>query len=120
MSNRVNHRKLGRESSHRRALLRNLARDLVQHGQIKTTLSKAKELRPYIEKMVTTGKRGGLSNHRRIYTVLKSRELVRKFTGDIENLYKERKGGYTRVVKAGFRLGDSAPMACIAFIKSLL
>jgi large subunit ribosomal protein L17 len=109
-------RKLGRPSGHRRALFANLAAALIKHEQIKTTLPKAKDLRPYVEKLVTLGKRGDQHARRQAYAVLRNEAATSKLFGPLAERYKERKGGYTRVLKAGFRYGDMAPMAVIEFI----
>ena len=109
-------RKLGRPSGHRRALFANLAASLIKHEQIKTTLPKAKDLRPYVEKLVTLGKRGDQHARRQAYAVLRNAAATSKLFGPLAERYKERKGGYTRVLKAGFRYGDMAPMAVIEFV----
>jgi large subunit ribosomal protein L17 len=109
-------RKLGRPSGHRRALFANLAASLIKHEQIKTTLPKAKDLRPYVEKLVTLGKRGDQHARRQAYAVLRNEAATSKLFGPLAERYKERKGGYTRVLKAGFRYGDMAPMAVIEFV----
>src|SRR5262245_21170440 len=109
-------RKLGRQSGHRRALFANLAASLIKHEQIKTTLPKAKDLRPYVEKLVTLGKRGDQHARRQAYAVLRNEAATSKLFGPLAERYKERKGGYTRVLKAGFRYGDMAPMAVIEFV----
>lgn len=117
MFTRMHYRKLGRQSSHRLALLENLTRSLIRYEQVKTTLSKAKELRPFIEKFITIGKKGGLKNLRLAYSMLGSNELTRKFIQDIVARYKDRKGGYTRIVRSGFRKGDGAPEAFIELVE---
>jgi large subunit ribosomal protein L17 len=109
-------RKLGRPSGHRRALFANLAAALIKHEQIKTTLPKAKDLRPYVEKLITLGKRGDQHCRRQAYAVLRNEAATSKLFGPLAERYKERKGGYTRVLKAGFRYGDMAPMAVIELI----
>jgi large subunit ribosomal protein L17 len=110
------HRKLGRHSSHRRALLANLAAALIKHEQIITTLPKAKELRPVVEKLVTLAKKGGLSGRRQAIAEMRNVAMVRKLFDVIGPRYKERQGGYTRVLRAGFRYGDSSPQAVIEFV----
>ena len=116
MRHRVGGRKLQRTSSHRTALFRNMAAALIKHEQITTTLAKAKELRPYTEKLVTLAKKGGLSNRRLAHArLLDDAQLVKLFDV-IATRYADRAGGYTRVVKAGIRLSDAAPMAIIEFI----
>ena len=109
-------RKLNRTSSHRKAMFVNLAQALVKHEQIKTTLPKAKDLRPIVEKMVTLGKRGGLHARRQLISELRDEKLVSKLLTVLADRYKTRAGGYTRVLKAGFRYGDMAPMAVIEFV----
>jgi large subunit ribosomal protein L17 len=116
MRHRVGHRKLQRTSSHRAALFRNMAAALIKHEQITTTLAKAKELRPYTEKLVTLAKKGGLSNRRLAHSrLLDDTQLVKLFDV-IGPRYAERSGGYIRVVKAGIRQSDAAPMAIIEFV----
>jgi len=109
-------RKLNRTASHRKALFSNMAAALIKHEQIKTTLPKAKDLRPIVEKLITMGKHGGLANRRRAYAVLRDDVIVTKLFGPIAERYASRSGGYTRVLKAGFRYGDAAPMAVIEFV----
>ena len=116
MRHRVGHRKLQRTSSHRTALFRNMAAALIKHEQISTTLPKAKDLRPFVEKLVTLGKRGGLHARRQALAVLKDAKLTEKLFSVLAERYKDRKGGYTRVMKAGFRFGDAAPAAVIEFV----
>ena len=116
MRHGLNGRKLNRTSSHRKAMFNNLAHALVKHEQIKTTLPKAKDLRPIVEKLITMGKHGGLANRRRAYAVLRDDVIVTKLFGVIAERYAGRSGGYTRVLKAGFRYGDAAPMAVIEFV----
>src|SRR3954467_5862510 len=116
MRHRVGHRKLQRTSSHRAAMFRNMAAALVKHEQITTTLAKAKELRPYVEKLVTLAKKGGLSNRRLAHArMLDDAQLVKLFD-IIAPRYAERNGGYTRVVKAGIRASDASPIAIIEFV----
>ncbi|MBX9697018.1 MAG: 50S ribosomal protein L17 [Alphaproteobacteria bacterium] len=109
-------RKFGRKSSQRKALLSGLANSLIQFEQIKTTLAKAKDLRPYVEKLVTVGKNGDLSSRRQALAVLRSKDVVSKLISTLGERYKSRQGGYTRIIKAGFRYGDMAPMAIIEFV----
>ena len=116
MRHGVSGRKLGRTSSHRKALFSSLAAALIKHEQIKTTLPKAKDLRPIVEKLVTLGKRGGLHARRQLIAALRDETLAAKVIGPLAERYKARKGGYTRVLKAGFRYGDAAPMAIIEFV----
>lgn len=116
MRHKLGQRKLGRTSSHRRALMRNMAAALIKHEQITTTLPKARELRPYIEKLITLGKHGGLSNRRLAHArLLDDAQLVKLFTTLAER-YAGRAGGYTRIIKAGYRASDAAPMAVIELV----
>jgi large subunit ribosomal protein L17 len=116
MRHRVGGRKLQRTSSHRAALFRNMAAALIKHEQITTTLAKAKELRPYTEKLVTLAKKGGLSNRRLAHArLLDDTQLVKLFDV-LAARYADRAGGYTRVIKAGIRASDASPMAIIEFI----
>jgi len=110
------HRKLGRQSAHRKAMFANMAAALIKHEQIVTTLPKAKELRPVVEKLVTLAKKGGLSARRQAIAEVRDVAMVRKLFEVIGPRYKERNGGYTRVLKAGFRYGDSAPVGVIEFV----
>jgi large subunit ribosomal protein L17 len=109
-------RKLNRTSGHRKALFASLAAALIKHEQIKTTLPKAKDLRPVVERLVTLGKRGGLHARRQLISVLQDETLAAKVMGPLAERYASRKGGYTRVLKAGFRYGDAAPMAIVEFV----
>lgn len=116
MRHKVAGRKLNRTSEHRKAMFANLAQALIKHEQITTTLPKAKDLRPIVEKLVTLGKRGGLHARRQVLSQLKDKDLTEKLFSTMAERYKERNGGYTRVLKAGFRYGDAAPMAIIEFV----
>ena len=116
MRHRVGHRKLQRTSSHRIALFRNMSAALIKHEQITTTVAKAKELRPYVEKLVTLAKRGGLSNRRLAQARLMDDTQLVKLFDVIGPRYAERSGGYTRVVKAGIRISDAAQIAIIEFV----
>ncbi|MEE8141340.1 MAG: 50S ribosomal protein L17 [Alphaproteobacteria bacterium] len=116
MRHRMSGRKLNRTSAHRKAMLRNMAAALVKHEQIKTTLPKAKELKPYLDKLITLGKRGGLHARRQALSVLGDRALTAKLFDTLAPRYAERNGGYTRVLKLGPRYGDSAPMAFIELV----
>ena len=116
MRHAVAGRKLSRTTSHRKAMFNNLAAALVKHEQIKTTLPKAKDLRPIVEKLVTLGKKGGLAARRQILASLKDDKLADKLLTTLADRYKSRAGGYTRVLKAGFRYGDMASMAIIEFV----
>ena len=109
-------RKLQRTSSHRTALFRNMAAALIKHEQITTTLAKAKELRPYTEKLITLAKKGGLSNRRLAHTRLLDDAQLIKLFDVLATRYADRNGGYTRVVKAGIRMSDASPMAIIEFV----
>ena len=109
-------RKLGRRSDHRKAMFANMAASLIRHEQIVTTLPKAKDLRPIVEKLVTLGKRGDLHARRQAISELRDLDMVKKLFDTIGPRYKARAGGYTRVLKAGFRYGDSAPIAVIEFV----
>jgi large subunit ribosomal protein L17 len=109
-------RKLNRTSSHRKALFMNLSQALIKHEQITTTLPKAKDLRPIVERLVTVGKKGGLAARRQLIAQLQDEKLVEKLLTTLATRYKTRAGGYTRVLKAGFRHGDMAPMAVIEFV----
>jgi large subunit ribosomal protein L17 len=110
------HRKLNRTAEHRRAMFGNMAAALIKHEQITTTLPKAKELAPIVEKLVTLGKRGDLHARRQVIAQIRDVAMVKKLFAVIGPRYKERNGGYTRVLKAGFRYGDSAPIAVIEFV----
>ena len=116
MRHRNSGRKLNRTSSHRRAMFRNMATALLKHEQIKTTLPKAKELGPVVEQMITLGKRGNLHCRRQALSYLQDEAIVRKLFNGLAERYESRAGGYTRVLKAGFRYGDSAPMAYIELV----
>ena len=116
MRHKVGGRKLQRTSAHRAALFRNMSAALIKHEQITTTVAKAKELRPYIEKLVTLGKKGGLSNRRLAHArLLDDAQLVKLFEV-IAPRYADRNGGYTRIIKAGIRASDASPMAIIEFV----
>ena len=110
------HRKLNRTAEHRRAMFANMCAALIKHEQIVTTLPKAKELRPIVEKLVTLGKKGGLSMRRQAISEMRDQDQVRKLFDTLATRYKDRQGGYTRIIKAGFRYGDNAPMAVIEFV----
>lgn len=109
-------RKLGRDAAHRKALYANLASALIEHGRIKTTEAKAKEVRPIAEQMITLGKRGDLAAHRQAVAFLRSKPIVRKLFADVAPRFADRPGGYTRIVKLGPRQGDSAPMAYLELV----
>ena len=110
------HRKLGRTTSHRTAMFANMAASLIKHEQITTTLPKAKELRPFVEKLVTLAKRGDLHARRIAISRVRDVDQVRKLFDTLGPRYQGREGGYTRVLKAGFRFGDNAPVAVIEFV----
>ncbi|MCM8557623.1 50S ribosomal protein L17 [Sphingomicrobium sediminis] len=116
MRHRVGHRKLNRTSSHRQAMLRNMAASLIKHEQIKTTLPKAKELRPYVEKLITLAKKGGLSNRRLAHAKLMDDTQLKKLFDVLAERYADRDGGYTRVIKAGIRASDAATMGVIELV----
>jgi large subunit ribosomal protein L17 len=116
MRHRVGGRKLQRTASHRTALFRNQAAALIKHEQITTTLAKAKELRPYVEKLVTLAKRGGLANRRLAHARLLDETQLKKLFDVLAERYASRDGGYTRVIKAGIRASDAASMAIIEFV----
>ena len=116
MRHRVGGRKLGRTSSHRTAMFRNMAAALIKHEQITTTLPKAKELRPYVEKLITLAKKGQLSHRRLAHARLLDDAQLAKLFDVLGPRYAEREGGYTRVVKAGMRTSDAAPMAIIELV----
>src|SRR4030081_684994 len=110
------HRKLNRTAEHRKAMFANMAAALIKHEQITTTLPKAKDLRPVVEKLITLGKRGDLHARRQAVAKIRDLGMVKKLFEVLGPRYKERNGGYTRVLKAGFRYGDSAPVAVIEVV----
>ena len=116
MRHRVGHRKLQRTSAHRTALFRNMSASLIKHEQITTTVAKAKELRPYVEKLVTLAKRGGLANRRLALSRLMDDVQLVKLFDVLAERYKDRNGGYVRIIKAGIRASDAAPIAIIEFV----
>jgi len=116
MRHKVGHRKLQRTSSHRAALLRNMSASLIKHEQITTTLAKARELRPYVEKLITLAKRGGLSNRRLAQSRLMDDAQLVKLFDVLAARYADRSGGYSRVIKAGIRASDAAPIAVIELV----
>ena len=109
-------RKLGRDAAHRRALYSNLAGALIEHGRIKTTEAKAKEVRPIVEQMITLGKRGDVAAHRQAVAYLRSKSVAHKLFTDVAPRFADRPGGYTRVVKLAPRQGDAAPMAYLELV----
>lgn len=116
MRHRMSHRGFSRTSSHRRAMFENLAASLIKHEQIRTTLPKAKDLRPLAERLITLGKRGGLHARRQAIARLGDAKLADKLLTTLAERYADRPGGYTRIIKAGFRYGDSAAMAIIELV----
>src|SRR6516162_88912 len=110
------HRKLNRTHEHRRAMFANMCAALIKHEQIVTTLPKAKELRPIVEKLITLGKKGSLAARRQAISEMRDVDQVKKLFDTLAPRYKERHGGYTRIIKAGFRYGDNAPVAVIEFV----
>ncbi len=117
MRHKIAGRKLNRTSTHRMAMFANMAISLVTHEQIKTTLPKAKELRRYVEKLVTLAKDANLTARRRLISKIRDHSAVEKLISILGTRYKERPGGYTRILKAGFRYGDDAPVAYIEFVE---
>src|SRR5881394_2707820 len=110
------YRKLNRTAEHRRAMFANMAAALIKHEQIITTLPKAKDLRPIVERLITLGKHGGLANRRRAIAALQDTGLANKLLTTLAERYADRPGGYTRIIKAGYRYGDNAAMALIEFV----
>lgn len=117
MRHKMSGRKLGRTTSERKALFKNMANSLINHEQIVSTLPKAKELRSYADKLITLAKKGTLSNRRQAFALLRDESTVAKLFSTLGERYKERNGGYTRVLKYGFRKGDNAPMAIIELVE---
>ena len=116
MRHRQSNRKLNRTTSHRLAMFRNMSVSLLKHEVIKTTLPKAKELRRFVEPLITLGKEPSLANHRLAFDRLRDREIVVKLFGELGPRYKTRPGGYLRILKYGFRNGDNAPMALVELV----
>lgn len=116
MRHRKSGRKLNRTSSHRKAMFMNMSQALIKHEQIVTTLPKAKDLRPIVEKLITLGKKGTLHHRRQAISKLQDTTVVDKLFSELAERYADRDGGYVRVLKAGYRRGDSAPMAVIEFV----
>lgn len=116
MRHKNSYRKLGRESSHRRAMLRNMATSFLEHGKIHTTLPKAKELRPIVEKLITLGKRGDLHARRQVESYLFGETAGKRVFSDLAPRFKERQGGYTRIVRFGERFGDGAAMCKLELV----
>ena len=116
MRHGISGRKFNRRTSQRKALFNGLARALLRYEQIVTTLPKAKDLRPYVEKMITLGKKSSIANRRNLFAKIRDKELVSKVFSTLAERYADRNGGYTRIVKAGVRQGDAAPIAVIELI----
>tara|TARA_B100001250_G_scaffold318247_1_gene280838 strand:- start:115 stop:540 length:426 start_codon:yes stop_codon:yes gene_type:complete len=116
MKHNIRHRKLNKTSSHRKALLMNLSNSLLKHEQITTTLPKAKELKPFVEKIITLGKKGDLQSRKKAVSILKDEKNIKKVFDIFADRYKDRIGGYTRIVKLGNRMGDNAPTAIIELV----
>ena len=116
MRHKVAHRKLGRTTEHRMAMLKNMSASLIKHEQITTTVAKAKELRPYVEKLITLAKKGGLANRRLAHARLLDDAQLKKLFEVLAGRYADRAGGYTRIIKAGIRASDAAPIAIIEFV----
>ena len=117
MRHRMSGRKLNRTKEHRKAMFSNMAAALIKHEQIKTTLPKAKDLRPIVEKLISMGKRGRLHDRRRAFAMLRDDATTAKLFDTLADRYADRSGGYTRVIKAGYRYGDTAPMAVIELVE---
>ena len=117
MRHRMSGRKLNRTKEHRKVMFSNMAAALIKHEQIKTTLPKAKDLRPIVEKLITLGKRGRLHDRRRAFAMLRDDATTAKLFDTLADRYADRSGGYTRVIKAGYRHGDTAPMAVIELVE---
>lgn len=116
MRHGIAHRKLNRTSSHRKAMFANMAASLIKHEQIVTTLPKAKEMKPIMDKLVTLAKKGDLASRRRAIAKVRDKDAVKKLFDVMGDRYKDRSGGYTRVLKAGYRYGDNAPMAVLELV----
>ena len=116
MKHRIKGKKLNRTSSHRKALFKNMAQAIIKHEQIITTLPKAKTMKPIIDKLITLGKKGSLHARRQAFSQLRDNNMVSKLFGDLATRYAERQGGYSRVLKAGYRYGDAASMAVLELV----
>ena len=116
MKHRIKGKKLNRSSSHRKALFKNMAQAIIKHEQIITTLPKAKTMKPIIDKLITLGKKGSLHARRQAFSQLRDNNMVSKLFGDLATRYAERQGGYSRVLKAGYRYGDAAAMAVLELV----
>lgn len=118
MQHQRTNRKLGMKTEHRLSMLRNMATSLIEHGRVRTTITRAKEVRRVVEKMITLGKRGDLNARRAAARILRGNATLQKLFNEIAPRYKQRAGGYTRIVKVGRRLGDNAPMAVIELVEA--
>ena len=116
MKHRIKGKKLNRTSSHRKALFKNMAQAIIKHEQIVTTLPKAKTMKPIVDKLITLGKKGSLHARRQAFSKLRDEDMVAKLFGTLAPRYADRNGGYTRVLKAGYRYGDTAAMAVIELV----
>ena len=116
MRHNLGYRKLNKTSEHRKALFKNMLNSLIKYEQIITTLPKAKELKPQIDKVITIGKKNDLTNKKKLFSKLQNQSSVKKVFNELSKRYSKRKGGYSRVLKAGFRTGDDAPMAIIELV----
>ena len=116
MKHRIKGKKLNRTSSHRKALFKNMAQAIIKHEQIITTLPKAKTMKPIIDKLISLGKKGSIHARRRAFSQLRDNDIVSKLFGDLATRYVDRHGGYSRVLKAGFRYGDAAAMAVLELV----
>ncbi len=116
MKHNITHRKLNRTSSHRKSLLMNMSNSLFKHEQISTTLPKAKELKPFVEKIITISKKGDLSSVRKINSILQDKKMTKKVVETFAKRYEKRNGGYTRIIKLNNRFGDNAPTAVIELV----
>ena len=116
MKHNIKNKKLNKTSSHRKAMFMNMSNALIKHEQITTTLAKAKELRRFVEKIVTLGKKGDLLSRRKTVSILQDQKISKKVFDVLAQRYKERAGGYTRIIKLGNRFGDNAPIAVIEFV----
>ncbi|KQC07829.1 MAG: 50S ribosomal protein L17 [Candidatus Cloacimonas sp. SDB] len=118
MRHKMRGRKFGRESDHRKLMLKNLVLSLIEHGRINTTQAKAKEIRSLTERVITYGKKGTVHHRRMAFKILNNKDMVKKVFDQLAPKYSEREGGYTRVLKNGYRRGDCAPMAIIEFVEN--
>ena len=116
MRHKFGYKKLNRTSEHRKAMIQNMLNSLIKYEQITTTLPKAKVLKPFAEKLITLGKKNNLSNQKILFSKLQNKITARKIFSSLSKRYEKRKGGYTRIIKAGYRYGDSAPLAIIEFV----